>query len=410
MARLSEEHYKSNPGTPQPERKTNRFREIFKHHPSSSASSSPNLLTKTQSESSPAMPQTMKTGFKKISILPSEQSSFENARRILNRFEESTSSGWLRDSMRDYGSAGNETPVKTHTKNLEVKNEATETSPFSATATHKSMEIESSPRAHPGHNFAKDSIEKDVTPFKRFNQVVAPARDPPAPALSELAESPLPLDVINPSTETVDESFFSCDDQDSDHDSFYSNNFGGEDGSLSQAIREYMVNKIARAVEEHDVKRASEEREVAVTCAQPNTKAIVYNFVHKAVKEFVGRDGDEIDLWTYPKSIGTLTINHGHAAILLQYAMIVFLAVSILEAAFSGPKDLLLVLWKWAVVSGTYASALKYFGSIDDVSQDLLLAPMIYGVQKLHTWGKKMMSESEGPTQSTSISVESHPE
>jgi len=77
MARLSVEHYRSNPGTPRPERKPNRLREIFKQRPSMSASSSPSLLTKPQTGTSPTGSPVFKPGFEKIGLLPSERPSTE---------------------------------------------------------------------------------------------------------------------------------------------------------------------------------------------------------------------------------------------------------------------------------------------------------------------------------------------
>ncbi|CAN9079655.1 unnamed protein product [Alternaria alternata] len=63
--------------TPRAERKSSRFREIFKHRPSSSASSSPVVLTKSllPAESSPMPSPTMPPGFQQVGLLLSERSS-----------------------------------------------------------------------------------------------------------------------------------------------------------------------------------------------------------------------------------------------------------------------------------------------------------------------------------------------
>ncbi|CAN9305128.1 unnamed protein product [Alternaria alternata] len=62
--------------TPRAERKSSRFREIFKHRPSSSASSSPVALTKSPLPpgSSPMLSPTMPPGFQQVGLLPSERS------------------------------------------------------------------------------------------------------------------------------------------------------------------------------------------------------------------------------------------------------------------------------------------------------------------------------------------------
>ncbi|CAN9084710.1 unnamed protein product [Alternaria alternata] len=70
--------------TPRAERKSSRFREIFKHRPSSSASSSPVALTKSPLlvGSSPMPSPTMPPGFQQVGLLPSERSSHSSSRLL----------------------------------------------------------------------------------------------------------------------------------------------------------------------------------------------------------------------------------------------------------------------------------------------------------------------------------------
>lgn len=70
--------------TPRAERKSSRFREIFKHRPSSSASSSPVALTKSPllAGSSPMPSPTMPPGFQQVGLLPSERSSHSSSRLL----------------------------------------------------------------------------------------------------------------------------------------------------------------------------------------------------------------------------------------------------------------------------------------------------------------------------------------
>jgi hypothetical protein len=80
MARLSAPAIKS----PKAERTSSRFREIFKHRPSSSASSSPVTLSKSipPAESSPMLSPTMPPGFQQVGLLPSERSSHSMSRLL----------------------------------------------------------------------------------------------------------------------------------------------------------------------------------------------------------------------------------------------------------------------------------------------------------------------------------------
>ncbi|RYO13144.1 hypothetical protein AA0111_g12340 [Alternaria arborescens] len=70
--------------TPRAERKSSRFREIFKHRPSSSASLSPVTINKSPppAESSPMPSLTMPPGFQQVGLLPNERSS-DSLSRIL---------------------------------------------------------------------------------------------------------------------------------------------------------------------------------------------------------------------------------------------------------------------------------------------------------------------------------------
>jgi hypothetical protein len=86
MARLSVEHVRANVNmTPDHARKSSRFRDIFKSRSSLSpptpdlSGSSPPGQTQPSSPTSPTSP-TVKPGFQKVGILPSECSSFADAR------------------------------------------------------------------------------------------------------------------------------------------------------------------------------------------------------------------------------------------------------------------------------------------------------------------------------------------
>jgi hypothetical protein len=63
--------------TPMVDRKSSRFRELFKHQPSSSASSSPATVTESPPAigSSPLPSPDVRPGFQQISLLPGECSS-----------------------------------------------------------------------------------------------------------------------------------------------------------------------------------------------------------------------------------------------------------------------------------------------------------------------------------------------
>lgn len=63
--------------TPKAERKSSRLRQMFKHRPSSSASSSPATLPKVRQsiDSAPLLSPSIRPGFQQIGLLPSERSS-----------------------------------------------------------------------------------------------------------------------------------------------------------------------------------------------------------------------------------------------------------------------------------------------------------------------------------------------
>lgn len=385
MARLSVEHYKSNPNTPRPERKTNRLRNLLKHRPSSSTSSSPALLTKTQSPSSPVMPPTVQPGFELIGVLPSERSSTETEHRKLDRMGP-TLSEMLREDLKDCGSkdtatpitvpAGHETPAKFHTDCPGLKQIETGAlgSPSLGTAFHNAMEIGSSPPAPLSRSSAKNGSEAGVTPFKRFSQAAGLLRDISVPTLD------------------TNDSFMTCDDHDSHLKSSASNIFDDND-SLSQGIREYVASKIAEAIKDHDVKLSNAQQDIVAMQMQLNVKINYSTLALNTLIQLLNRDSPPIDLWTSPKSIGPFSINHARTATLLQSATLAFLALAMLLAVLSGPKELSLVLWQSAVILGSYAAALKYFGCAGHVERDLLLAPVLYCAEEFRAWGRMVLAE-----------------
>ncbi|KAF2849520.1 hypothetical protein T440DRAFT_480047 [Plenodomus tracheiphilus IPT5] len=365
MARLSAEHYKSNPGTPRPERKsTNRFREIFKPRTSSSVSSSPNLLTKAQRTPSPSLSPSIKPGFDRIGILPSEQSSFETARRDRDTFRGLTLAEMLKNDMKGINvSVGMVTQGATRENPVKIEaQKATEnsSSPFPGTTIHNTIEIGSSPPASPSRSFAMGNTD-------------------PAHA----AEDP----------------FTSCEDHESHNKSFASKIFDDKD-SLSQGIREYVASKIAKAISEHDVKLAREQREAFDMRAQSSSKISFFKIALQVIDNVIGRDAGRINLWTSPRSIGPITINHTRAASFLQCSTIAVFVIAIIEAALSGPKTLLLTTWRCAVIFGVYAVIMKHFGWAQDVGQDALLAPVICGSQELYLWVEMVMGKMAGATKS----------
>ena len=82
MARLSEEHFKSNSDTPA--RKHSRFKEIFKYRSiPHSNSASPAIITTASPVLRPLGSPTMKPGYEQVGLLPSERTSLETAKRLL---------------------------------------------------------------------------------------------------------------------------------------------------------------------------------------------------------------------------------------------------------------------------------------------------------------------------------------
>ncbi|RMZ68848.1 hypothetical protein GMOD_00002724 [Pyrenophora seminiperda CCB06] len=64
--------------TPKSERKSNRFREIFKHRASSSASSTPARFIEASQAIDPSPSPSVKPGFQKIGLLPCERISLSS--------------------------------------------------------------------------------------------------------------------------------------------------------------------------------------------------------------------------------------------------------------------------------------------------------------------------------------------
>lgn len=400
MARLSVEHYQSNPGTPRPERKSNRFRELFKHLPSSSPSASPNLLVKPQPASSKLDLPNFKPGFEKIGLLPNERSSFEAVQRrvtgsfggqdlldMINQKETNISSMELGD-FEASANVALDAAVGAQPPSSDIK-ETMVTLPSTSCkgpARYNGIDYESS-SPPPWH-------KKDST-LKRSNPTSAALLQLGAHLQCKLEAHNLTFGCIRlqnlavdfPDTSTIHE------DHNSPQKSLASNIFDDED-LLSQGVREYVATKIAETISDHGVWRIRQER----ASAKAPMHFILNINIPKVYQDFLETtkriESDCGQLWSLPQKLGPVTLGNKSTIKLLQNILILLVSIVLLGSALSGPKDLFLMLWGILVLLGIYATVARQLDWSLDFKEDLLLAPVVYAVCRLELAGRGMLKNA----------------
>ncbi|KAH7397458.1 hypothetical protein BKA66DRAFT_566564 [Pyrenochaeta sp. MPI-SDFR-AT-0127] len=312
MARLSEEHYKSNPSTPI--RKSSRFKEMFKRRPSPlSSSTSPNSLTKLPIMESPIPSPKIDPGFEQVGLLPSERISLDEAKHLLEK----------------NGGKAIKKAIEEDMKGIEMKNvphkfdNSSNVSDAKETGNVTEMAAQHSQRQ--GNSAAQDRHHCDLSALQVLN--------------------------IN--------------------------------DAYSRAIREFVAGEI------HEARAKNEQHSVehAIANATPGVH-ITVNFRLLTFSKFdangtIERKNEKLDLLGSPTSLGPFLINHARLATDLQLTVVAIYLTILLYSAFSGPKTILLTLWRMGVALSVYGLILRQLGMKNWVHCDLLLSPVLYTGHKL---------------------------
>ncbi|KAI8931811.1 hypothetical protein NX059_011448 [Plenodomus lindquistii] len=386
MARLSVEHFKSNPNTPQPERHKNRLRDMFKPRSSSSASTSPAVLTKNQltSPTSSSMSPTIKPGFEQIGLLPSERSSLETTRQTHNEASDQTFSEKFKNDLEKYEQSINPncttTPTKPTAEDSDTAKPAMSTSPFPNSSTSTPIDFSSSPPAPPSN---KSNTKIAVQPPKRFGHAaVVPLETsvvhtlttaPSSPSLNGTPKKSLPINIF--------------DDAD----------------PLSQGIREYVAAQIGKAMAEQVTPGLGLAQTAGGTTTTTTTTTTTIaaqlkphidmaNTAFKTLTQY-----NSSPLTCFPRTLFTLPLPLNPAtATFTHHTTILLSTLTLLHAALSGPKDLFLALWRGAVVMGVYVAVVKWLDPRSDGKADVVLGSVIWIVERVKGWGGEMLDGGGG--------------
>jgi hypothetical protein len=177
--------------------------------------------------------------------------------------------------------------------------------------------------------------------------------------------------------------------------SFASNIFDDND-SLSQGVREYVTNKIAEALVEHD-KKVDGRIQTSTSGPVRFVINVVLTGLAKA-SETSGVNGDEpkLDIFTDESTIGPLPLTRSSVAKNLKLGMIAVYAIALLGAALMGPKSLLLALWRFSVVFAVYAVIAQQRSWGVNVKNDVLLAPVLLAKKIAQDLGGRVLVQLRG--------------
>ncbi|CAN9170483.1 unnamed protein product [Alternaria alternata] len=402
--------------TPRAERKSSRFREIFKHRPSSSASSSPVDLTKSSLpvESSPMPSPTMPPGFQQVGLLPSERSSHSSSR--LSKDEEGRdidtestvaearrrslkSESSTRDASDNLNIAG-ATPshVQPTLPMLKAEHRIKKKSPFTQSmrrvvsqrpAQNADQDIATiQPAMNEGNSDSSENSDpaEDNSPKKKNTDFEKKILDDFVADLS-ISEQ------IRPSVETAyGHQVDTAGDGRSSHRKSFTSDIFDDDSSLSQGIREYITSKIAEALAEHDRAHCS------------NVDATTNPSVHITIK--VGGIGlleaekparpsisdKKTDIFTQHSTMGPVTITSPLLARNAQLVVLILYAVTLLGASLLGPRSLLIVIWRMAIALGMYTAVLQQLSWTKNVERDVFLAPVFFFASVATGMGEQLLN------------------
>ncbi|CAA9965989.1 hypothetical protein PTMSG1_09348 [Pyrenophora teres f. maculata] len=377
--------------TPKTERKSNRFRGMFKHRPDSSASSSPATLTKAPQtiDSSPLPSPTVKPGFQQIGLLPSERPSFSS--------QVNTGISYLDGIDMDESAIMDGCDVevgpmviqdeKTESLIQNAEENADSTSPriidFASTTLNNTPQRSSPPLGSPYKSI--DNMHADINPTgAKLGSVggkgplkcfLPPKPDDPerqTPSLGQTQDKNTDMLDFNDLLERCLADY----DSDSIASESPSDNAAEENPLLHARYREFIRKQIAMALREYDGKQhgAGSERSAVARV----TIDIDLGGVSTAKAMQVASVRSDNALFAVNSSIGPLTITHARIARDLQLSIIASYVILLIGAAFLGPGTLVLAVWRMAVVWGMYAATVCRLGWTERLERDVLLAPVFF--------------------------------
>ncbi|KAL7775537.1 hypothetical protein CFE70_009380 [Pyrenophora teres f. teres 0-1] len=387
--------------TPKTERKSNRFRGMFKHRPDSSASSSPATLTKAPQtiDSSPLPSPTVKPGFQQIGLLPSERPSFSS--------QVNTGISYLDGIDMDESAIMDGCDVevgpmviqdeKTESLIQNAEENADSTSPriidFASTTLNNTPQRSSPPLGSPYKSTGNMHVRKCRR--QRTSQMLpTPKPDDPerqTPSLGQTQDKNTDMLDFNDLLERCRTSLQTAHDNfnnlklinavaDYDSDSIASESSSGnaaeENLLLHARYREFIRKQIAMALREYDGKQhgAGSERSAVARV----TIDIDLGGVSTAKAMQVASVRSDNALFAVNSSIGPFTITHARIARDLQLSIVASYVILLIGGAFLGPGTLVLAVWRMAVVWGMYAATVCRLGWTERLERDVLLAPVFF--------------------------------
>ncbi|EDU49398.1 hypothetical protein PtrSN002B_007472 [Pyrenophora tritici-repentis] len=391
--------------TPKTERKSNRFRSMFKHRPDSSASSSPATSTKAQhADSSPLSSPTVKPGFQQIGLLPCERpssSSQVNAEMVYLDSIDIDQSAIMEERDEEVG------PVMTHDEKTEsvIKTASPKIIDFALPTLNDAKYHSSSPHDSPGKltdnmyadtnpTDAKSEIVGDKKPLKSFlppkpddpkrqNQSLGPEQNKNTDMLDfddllDRCRTSLKIAHDNYNSLKLSNSVADYDDDSIASDSS-SVKAAKEDLLLRARYRElgeFIRKQITMAMgEHHGNHHGAESEKTTAACVTINID-LGGASTAKAMQVVSVRSDNA--LFAVNSTIGPFTLTHAHIARDLQLSIVAFYVILLLGSAFLGPKTLALTVWRMAIVLGVYAAAVCHLGWTERLECDVLLAPMFF--------------------------------
>lgn len=457
MARLSAENHNSNAATPKSDRKSGRLRDIFKSRASSISSPSPVTSVKPLPVPSSVSSPTVKAGFQKIGLLPSERSSFETVRQRVVYDDSSGVDAGSKQSLEGVSDSGlNEvsqpmpnSPGPSLVGTAALGGEAGERSCkrlsngmiSSADRSHhqgrfsdgqvnlRSSDVAFSTLSGPSNEFStllnhdksSSNLDGESTVLQsRYAQAATGLAGTNMIAGANIGDI-VPKKTMEQSGSgvgstvgltqreysTLHKAPVSIDldraigDQDStginkkvDELDSLATRLRTYDGSICQDIRNYIRISIAEAMVKHEKKTM--DQEVSRMRASPHFDRTGYPFETRK-SSMSHRSGDAVRntdiLSSFPRTIGPIPIARCHGGKEIQIAVILIYVAVLLVSAYHGPANLALTLSKLAVVLTIYTTMVSYYSWWDGLSRDILLAPVILAAWQLQTYHTMMANE-----------------
>ncbi|KAI4942761.1 hypothetical protein J4E91_009680 [Alternaria rosae] len=376
--------------TPKTDRKPRRFRGLFRQQSSSNASSSPATLQKSPPPvaSSPLASPYVRPGYEQIGLLPSEQSvhSLQELGETEPGDDETIGSTAVAKS--DLG-AKDKTPIRDAGRGSSSNSaRRSHTVPLAESQMERLLKTPHS-FPHSAHRASPKRHVEEADHSPSYPQHGGPMEDPSLEHYKTTSITRtndfLKTARISPRTpssfETADEHGYNTlldEDEPSPRKSFASNIFD-DDSSLSQGIREYVTNKIAEALAEHN--RECQDGNATVSNVSPLNLIVKIDATGLArATTSEGLTMDESKIGDFPErfTIGPFEVGDARLERDAQFSIMAIYAVTLLCACLRGPKSLLLALWNMAIVLGIYAAVLRQLRWTEDLERDVLLAPVCF--------------------------------